>query len=81
MFYQMKKKQFCFINDVLEINYQSCCILSGPPCISWDSCRNAAVWAFWKKAAIGHMPIFNAVILIFSISVFNHFVEIVEFWP
>ena len=28
---QKKKKKI--IDDVLEINYQSCCILSGPPCI------------------------------------------------
>ena len=27
---------FCFIDNVLEINYQSCCILSGPPCIVFD---------------------------------------------
>ena len=34
MFYQMKlKKTFRFINDFLEITYQSRCILSGPPCI------------------------------------------------
>ena len=33
MFYQIKKKQFSFIDDVHEINNQSCCILSGPPCI------------------------------------------------
>ena len=26
------KKQIHFIDDVLEINDQSCCILSGPPC-------------------------------------------------
>ena len=34
MFYKKKKKKkIRFINDVLEINYQSCCIISGPPCI------------------------------------------------
>ena len=34
MFYQIKtQKQFRLSDDVLEINYQSCCILSGPPCI------------------------------------------------
>ena len=27
------KKQFCFIDDDYEINNQSCCIFSGPPCI------------------------------------------------
>ena len=27
------KKLICFIDDVLEINDQSRCILSGPPCI------------------------------------------------
>ena len=34
MLYQ-KKKHFRFIDDVHEINNQSCCILSGPPCIGW----------------------------------------------
>ena len=29
------KKQIRFIEDVLEINDQSCCILSGPPCITF----------------------------------------------
>ena len=28
------KKLICFIDDILEINDQSCCILSGPPCIT-----------------------------------------------
>ena len=28
-----KKKKIRFIDDVLEINDRSCCILSGPPCI------------------------------------------------
>ena len=31
----MKYKQFCFIDDVYEINNQSRCIISGPPCITW----------------------------------------------
>ena len=30
-----KKNQFRFIDDVLEINDQSRCILFGPPCIGW----------------------------------------------
>ena len=39
VFYQ--KKKIRFIDNVLEINYQSCCILSGPPCtrtsaINWQ---------------------------------------------
>ena len=29
-----KNKKICFIDDVLEINDQICCILSGPPCIA-----------------------------------------------
>ena len=34
MFYpKQTNEQFRFIDDVLEINYQSRCILSGPPCI------------------------------------------------
>ena len=36
MFYPKKQKQFRFIDNVLEINYQSCCILFGPPCIVFD---------------------------------------------
>ena len=32
-FPQRNKNQFRFIDDVLEINDQSRCILSGPPCI------------------------------------------------
>ena len=28
-----KKKKICFIDDIHKINDQSCCILSGPPCI------------------------------------------------
>ena len=38
MFCQIKiKTQFCFIDDVHEINNQICCILSGPPCIEKSS--------------------------------------------
>ena len=33
------KNQFRFIDDVLEINDQSCCILSGPPCIVYNLLR------------------------------------------
>ena len=35
MFYKWNTKQFCFIDDVHEINNQSRCILSGPPCIDY----------------------------------------------
>ena len=35
---KIKNKKICFIDDVLEINDQSRCILSGPPCIAQGGC-------------------------------------------
>ena len=49
-------------------------------CLSSDFCRNAAVWALWKKTAIGHtciLPVLNHVILFFfAIVEFNSCVKI-----
>ena len=54
MFYQKKKKKqlLRFIDDVLEINYQSCCILSGPPCIVLIGKAQASFKSITLKRAI-----------------------------
>ena len=44
------KKKIRFIDDVLEINYQSCCILSGPPCIvRLGYCSVVVIYTTHKK--------------------------------
>ena len=46
-FLPSKKKKYRFIDDVLEINDQSRCILSGPPCIIIDKrIEESAILAF-----------------------------------
>ena len=48
-----KKKKICFINDVLKVNYQGCCILSGPPCI-------VHLWVLYQISATIRLEIIAA---------------------
>ena len=46
------KIQFCFIDNVHEINNQSCCILSGPPCIAYGKFRDGKCSRYWARSKV-----------------------------
>ena len=66
MFYPppQKKKKICFIDDVHEIKNQSCCILSGPPCIlsagnQWKGHHSRQIFHHWHLKAKSSPGWFN----------------------